>query len=115
VRWQPAETGSVTAEFAMVLPAVVLVLAMCLGAVQVTGQQVRMTDAAASAARSLARGDGHGPATAIARQAAGSVTLASESRGQFVCAHLSAPSEFLPFAAAGLQLEVSSCALAGGL
>ncbi|MDQ1576828.1 MAG: hypothetical protein QOH55_1978, partial [Microbacteriaceae bacterium] len=39
--------GSVTAEFAAVVPAVLLVLAACLGGIQVVGQQVRMTDAAA--------------------------------------------------------------------
>lgn len=99
----------------MVLPAVVLVLSACLGAVQVTGQQVRMTNAAANAARSLARGDGLGSATEIARQAGSRVTLGRENRGEFVCARLSAPSGFLPFAVAGLQVEVSSCALAGGL
>lgn len=97
------------------MPAVVLVLAACLGAVQVAGQQVRLTDAAASAARALARDDGVGRASAIARQAVGSASLRSERQGQFVCARLSAPSDFAPFAAAGLRLEVSSCALAGGL
>lgn len=97
------------------MPAVVLVLAACIGAVQVTGQQVRMTDAAASAARSLARGDDVTTATAVARQVVGGVSLGTERRGQFVCARLIAPSAFLPFAAAGLRLEVSSCALAGGL
>ncbi|RNE62616.1 hypothetical protein EEJ31_07250 [Cryobacterium tepidiphilum] len=95
------------------MPAVMLVLAACLGAVQVAGQHVRMTDAAASAARSLARGDGVDAATAIARQSVGSVTLGSDHQGQFVCARLNAPSAFLPFAAAGLRLEASSCALAG--
>lgn len=109
------EAGSVTAEFALVMPAVVLVLAACLGAVQVTGQQIRMTDAASSAARSLARGDSFGSATELAGQAGSGVTLGRENRGRFVCARLSAPSGFLPFAAAGLRLEVSSCALAGGL
>jgi len=98
-----------------VLPAVVLVLAACLGAVQVAAQQVRLTDAAASAARSLARDDGVGQATAIAQQAVGAAALSSERRGPFVCARLSAPSAFLPFAAAGLRLEAASCALAGGL
>ena len=54
-----------TAEFAAALPAVLVVLAFCLGAVQVMGQQVRMSDAAADVARLLARGDGAGPAAGL--------------------------------------------------
>lgn len=93
------------------LPAVLLLLAACLGAVQVVGQQVRLTDAAGSAARLLARGES-------ADHAAGLIdglgaTVSSERVGEFVCARLSAPSGFAPFAAAGLTLDARACALAG--
>nr|WP_022884821.1 TadE family type IV pilus minor pilin [Glaciibacter superstes] len=113
-RWGP-DRGSVTAELAMALPAVVLVLGCCLAAVQVTGQQVRLTDAAADAARSLSRGDEAGRAAGLVAQAVSGASLGTENRGEFVCAHLSAPSAFGPFALFGLTLEASSCALAGGL
>ncbi|ASD21107.1 hypothetical protein B7495_02515 [Cryobacterium sp. LW097] len=106
------DRGSVTAEFAAVLPAVLVVLACCLGAVQVVGQQVRMTDAAADVARLLARGDGAGPASGLLAAVAPGTTLAEERQGEFVCARLSAPSAFAPFAAAGLTLAARSCALA---
>lgn len=109
------DAGSVTAEFAVVIPAVMLVLACCLGAVQVVGQQVRLTDAAADAARALARGEGADRAAALARRAVGGASLGSERRGEFVCARLSAPSAFGPFAAVGLTVSARSCALAGGL
>lgn len=108
------DEGSVTAEFAMVLPAVVLVLVCCLGAVQVVGQQVRLTDASADAARALARGDGADRAANLVRQSVDGASLATEQRGEFVCASLSAPSAFGPFAAFGLTVEAGSCALAGG-
>ncbi len=109
------DTGSVTAEFATVIPAVMLVLACCLGAVQVVGQQVRLTDAAADAARALARGDGADRAADLARQSVGGASLTTEQRGEFVCARLSVPSAFGPFAAFGLTVKAGSCALAGGL
>jgi hypothetical protein len=47
----------VTAELAMALPVLVLLLAVGLGAVAVAGQRVRAQDAAREAARALARGD----------------------------------------------------------
>lgn len=108
------EEGSVTAEFAAVLPAVLVVLACCLGAVQVVGQQVRMTDAAADAARSLARGDGADRAAGLVHRSVGEVVFGTERRGEFVCASLSAPAAFAPFAALGLTVAAGSCALAGG-
>lgn len=51
----PDDRGSVTAELAVALPAVVLVLAFCIGAVGVAGQQVRLQHAAAQAAREAGR------------------------------------------------------------
>lgn len=109
------QAGAVTAELAVALPAVVLVLGLCLGAVQVVGQQVRLTDAAADSARVLARGESSERAAQIARQLVATATLRAETNGQFVCARLSAPSTLGPFAAFGLTLEARSCALAGGL
>ncbi|MDJ0347996.1 TadE family type IV pilus minor pilin [Cryobacterium sp. PH29-G1] len=106
------DRGSTTAEFATALPAVVLVLACCLGAVQVVGVQVRLTDAAATAARALARGDTAGRAAGLVSQAVAGASLASEQRGEFVCARVAAAA--LPGIFAGLTLEARSCALAGG-
>jgi len=101
------ERGSVTAEFAAVIPAVILVLLLCLGGVQVGGQQVRLADAAAQAARSLARGDGLDQATSLARQLVGDAVVSVDQRGSAVCARLSAP------AALGITVTAGSCALGG--
>jgi hypothetical protein len=109
------DEGSITAEFAVVLPAVVLVLGCCLGAVQVVGQQVRMTDAAAGAARVLARGDDAARAGGLARRLVAGASFSSEQRGEFVCARLTAPSAFDLFAGLGLTVEARSCALSGGV
>jgi len=54
------ERGSVTAETAVVLPALLLVLAMAVWVLAAVGTQLRCTDAAGVAARAAARGDSRG-------------------------------------------------------
>ncbi|PJJ55436.1 TadE family type IV pilus minor pilin [Compostimonas suwonensis] len=104
-----------TAEFAAVVPAIVLVLAFCLGGIQLATQNLRMTDAAADAARSLARGDGSDVAAGRAATIAGAVTMNTRQQGEFVCVELSAGSAFGPLALVGVEARAQSCALAGGL
>lgn len=101
------ERGTVTAELAVVLPAVLLVLAGCLGALRLGVEQARMDAAAAVVARSMARGDA--PGTAVARgAAAGAESVAVDHRLGLVCARAATPSPVL-----GLPLPVigTSCAL----
>lgn len=107
------DAGSVTAEFAAALPAAVVVLALCLGGIQTVGQQVRLMDAAADAARLLARGDP--PATARERvaRAVGAASFTVESEGDFRCVHLSVTPAFVPARALGAPITASSCALGG--
>jgi Flp pilus assembly protein TadG len=69
--------GMVTAEFAVVLPAVVLVLALSLGALGLALDQVRCVDAARAGARALSRGDSVGAVTMVARRAAPSGAVVS--------------------------------------
>lgn len=104
MRCRSGDDGSVTAEFAAVVPAVLLVLACCLTGLQLAGQQVRLQDAAAATARSLARGD---PAPAI-----GGARVATRTHGTLLCARLTAASiaPLIP-----VELSAESCALAGGL
>lgn len=110
-----SERGSVTAEFAVVAPAIVLVLALCLGALHAVTQQLRIADAAADAARALGRGDAVETVAARARTAIGEVTLSVASDGDFICARLRSPGPAGPFGVLGLTLAGRSCALAGGL
>lgn len=51
------ESGTVTAELAIVLPAVLVVTVLCVWAVGVAAVHVRCLDAARGAARELARGE----------------------------------------------------------
>lgn len=73
------ETGMATAEFAVAVPAVILVLALCLTGVSVGIDQVRCVDAARTGARALARGDEAAAVRAITARAGprgAAVTLA---------------------------------------
>ncbi len=65
-----AENGAATAELAVALPTLVLVLAVALAAVDLGLAQVRCVDAARLGARLLARGETQGSALGAARAAA---------------------------------------------
>jgi len=107
------EAGSATAEFALVLPAVLGVVALLLGGLQVAGLQVRAQDAAADAARGLGRGDAPAAVAArLERHIAGAV-LSSWLDGDLRCVRVEvAPSELV--AALGLRAGAGACALAEG-
>jgi hypothetical protein len=108
-----AERGSVAAEFAVAMPAVLLVLAAALGGVQVAGLQLQAQDAAADAARSYARGETAGlVAGRLQRQVPGANVMRTV-RGDLVCARVEvAPSG--PISRLGVTAVGMSCALSAG-
>jgi hypothetical protein len=75
-----ADRGSVTAEYAVMLPAAVLVLAAALFAGAATMQQVRLEEAAAATVRQLARGETDGSARSTAQRMAGEGAELTASR-----------------------------------
>ncbi|MFJ6652793.1 TadE family type IV pilus minor pilin [Microbacterium sp. NPDC091313] len=103
------DRGAVAAEFAVALPAIIVVVALGVGALGLGARQVRLQDATADAARLIARGDDAARAAAVVAAVGGAARF--ESRGDFVCvvAEAPAPMPFLP------PPSASSCALAGGL
>jgi Flp pilus assembly protein TadG len=99
----------VTAEFAVVMPAVVLVLIIALGALQLAGKQVQLQAAAASVARLAARGDKQ--SSAILDALPGST--ASQTRtGDLICVRASMPAAIGVLA--GITVSAISCALSDG-
>ena len=90
-----------TAEFAAVIPAVLLVLAACLACVQLASQQLQLQDAAAATSRALARGD---PPPSFAGAA-----VATHREGDLLCARLTSTGQVL---LPGVTLTAQSCALA---
>lgn len=107
------EHGSVTAEFAAAVPAVVLVLACGLSSLQIAGQQLRLQDAAADVARLLARGDSARIPGIVARAAPGA-SYSMFSEGDLVCARLRVEVTSPVGALLRLSLGAQSCALGGG-
>jgi TadE-like protein len=102
-----SETGSVTAEFAMVLPAVVLVLAAALGGMQLATVQLRLQDAAGISARMLGRGDAG--SQDVIRQLVPGARLSVVHRGTLVCADASLSASLGVVAA--ITLRASACSL----
>jgi Flp pilus assembly protein TadG len=101
----------VTAETAVVLPVLLLVLAAAVAAVTVVGAQLRCVDAAREGARAAARGEGSAVVLAAARRAAPAGSVAELSvTGENVRVRVSvriAPLGLLP-----LRVRVSADAVA---
>ena len=106
------DRGSATAEFAIVLPVLVLLLALGAGLLGAGGARVRLEDAAADAARVLARGEGESAASGIVARAVPRADAAVSREGGFVCVTASATVRLL--GTAGMPLQAHSCALDGG-
>ncbi|MCD2499017.1 MULTISPECIES: TadE family type IV pilus minor pilin [Microbacterium] len=107
------ERGGVAAEFAVTLPAVLLVLALAIGAVAAQAQRVLLQDAVADAARLLARGEDAGRVARAVTDAVPQAHTESASEGERVCMSASAPVRL--FGATTITIAARACALSGGL
>ncbi len=96
----------VTAETAVVLPSVIVVLALVLSAVSAGATALRVTDAARAAARAAALG--RSDLDAVVAAAAGHASLAVE-RGELTCVTVSRP---VPGPMGGLGVTARSRACA---
>lgn len=104
------DRGSVTAEFATVIPAVIVVLAICLAAMQLVSRQVLLTGLAASASRAIARGE---PASTASAALSGATTKV-EHRGELVCVTASTVGVMFGSVIAAIPIAATSCTLDGG-
>jgi Flp pilus assembly protein TadG len=103
------DRGSVVAEFAVAFPAIALVLLFGVGALAAGSMHVRLQDAAADAARTVARGEPEAAARVVAA-AVPHAEAAVDQQGDLVCVTATAPSSII-----AVTLSARSCALAGGL
>lgn len=86
------DQGAVTAEFAVALPAVLLLLALLLAGSAAGITQLRLEEAARACARALARGDGNSAVDGIVRRLAGDAAVAVVSEdGEWIKVTVSAP------------------------
>ncbi len=108
-RWRD-DAGAAAAEFAVAVPAVVLVLALAVGAVTVSGRQVRLEQAAVQASRLAARGESADRVGQAASRLLDGVRISIGPEGDIVCVTASvAARTVLPLP----DLRTSACALAG--
>ncbi|WP_341997702.1 hypothetical protein MRBLWH7_003999 [Microbacterium sp. LWH7-1.2] len=103
------DRGAVVAEFAVALPAVVLVLVLGVGALAAASRQVRLQDAVADAARLSARGESDQRVRDAVATTVGEASVEITPRGDLVCVSATASALF------GVRVTAAGCALAGGL
>ncbi|MGQ7311671.1 TadE family type IV pilus minor pilin [Microbacterium arabinogalactanolyticum] len=106
------ERGSVAAELAVALPAVLLTLLLGVGALGAAATQVALQDAAADAARLLGRGESAARAAAAVAAVEGA-TMTSRDGAGLVCVTASVQTRIGRLIS--IPLSAGSCALAGGL
>ena len=107
-----ADRGSVAAELALALPAVVLTLLLGAGALGAASRQVALQDAVADAARLLGRGESAAAAEAAVAASASGAGVSSAHQGDLVC--VTARLDVAVGAVINVPLHASSCALDGG-
>lgn len=107
------DRGSVAAELALALPAVILVVVLGASALGAASRQVALQDASADAARLLGRGEPDGAAARVVTGAVPGAAAASSRSGDLVC--VTASVDVSIGAILTFPLRASSCALDGGL
>jgi Flp pilus assembly protein TadG len=108
------DRGSVTAETALALPVLVVVLAASVWVLAAVGAQLRCVDAAAGAARVAARGESPAVVSAAGRRLAPQdAVVRVEHRGEHV--HVTVAARVQPFTVLGalpaLQVDATAVAL----
>ncbi|MFS0866716.1 TadE family type IV pilus minor pilin [Microbacterium sp. 179-B 1A2 NHS] len=104
------ERGSAAAEFAVVIPAVVLVLVAAVSVLGVGAAQVRLEQSAAQAARYAARGESEARIRTAVGALVPGATIGISTDGDLVCVALTADAGgMLPVP----DLHARSCALGG--
>ena len=107
------DRGSVTAETALALPVLVVVLAMAVWVLAAVGVQLRCVDAASGAARAAARGESPAAVTALGRRLGpGGAVVRVEQRGEQVRVTVSARVRPLPAVRTLPSLEVDATSVA---
>ena len=110
-QWE-GERGSITAELALALPAVLLVVLLGVGGLFAASTQVQLQDGAADAARLVARGESPARAASAVATVVPHGGASVSHRGDLVCVTATSTAHI---AGVALPLTATSCALAGGL
>lgn len=112
---QTSESGSVTAEFAVVLPAVFMIIAIAIGALSLQVERMRLVGLAAELARASGRGESEQAIRQVFDERLVGRRVEYSSDGSFSCAEVSTEVELLGLPSFGLRLADRQCARTVGL
>ena len=107
------DRGSVAAEFAVTLPAALLLIVVGVGALAAGAQTVRLQGTAADAARLIARGESQ-PVDALVGRLPGGADVRVDEGDRLVCVTLTSPVAVPGLGGTGLHVSARGCAAAGG-
>jgi len=85
------ERGSVTAEFVVIIPAVVMVIVLTVATLGGASRHIRVEQAAAQAARLASRGEDDGRVRAAVAAVGAGATVRVFDDGDLICADVRAP------------------------
>ena len=110
-----SETGAVTAEFAVVLPTVFMIMAISLATLSAQLERFKLVSVAGMVARSLARAEPLDSVKVVLAEQLEGRGLTIDSRGTMVCAEVSQMLEIGVLPDFGLRLAETQCARKIGL
>ena len=108
------DSGSVTAELVLALPAVVIIVGLALGAMSVQLQRMELVSAASTIARAIARGEPIEIVDALVTDLGERVGFEIQEELGVVCVILRSEIGILNIDLTGLELIESQCAKAQG-
>lgn len=108
------DSGSVTAELVLALPAVVMIVAMALGAMSVQLQRMELVSAASTIARAIARGEPIAIVDALVTDLGEQVGFEIQEELGVVCVILRSEIGIFSIDLTGLELIETQCAKAQG-
>ena len=108
------DSGSVTAELVLALPAVVMIVAMALGAMSVQLQRMELVSSASTIARAIARGEPIEIIDALVAELGEQVGFEIQEELGVVCVVLRSEIGIFSTDLSGLELIETQCAKAQG-
>ena len=108
------DTGSVTAELVLAIPAVMMIVALALGAMSVQLQRMELVSAASTIARAIARGEPIEIVDALVTELGEQVGFEIQEELGVICVVLRSEIGILSIDLPGLELIESLCAQAQG-
>ena len=108
------DTGSVTAELVLTIPAVMMIVALALGALSVQLQRMELVSAASTIARAIARGEPIEIVDALVSSLGEQVGFEIQEELGVICVVLRSEIGFLSIDLPSLELIESQCAKAQG-